>query len=96
MRLITPAAVADSRWNSGGKGRPFGADAPPQGADGPLAAALGYLPGRRRAALDTRTPYTLDFDGPDGGKNAHYMLRWLNAKGQKGPWSETATATIGA
>jgi len=49
-----------------------------------------------RMALDTRTPYTLDFDGPDGGKNAHYMLRWVNTKGEKGPWSETATATIGA
>lgn len=53
-------------------------------------AALTFI------ALDTRTPYTLDFDGPDGGKNAHYMLRWVNTKGQKGPWSETATATIGA
>ncbi|MFO0840390.1 MAG: hypothetical protein U1D55_17930 [Phycisphaerae bacterium] len=45
-------------------------------------------------ALDTKTPYTLDFDGADGGKNAHYMLRCPT--GQKGPWSETATATIGA
>jgi len=47
-------------------------------------------------ALDTRTPYTLDFPGPDGGKNAHYVLRWVNTTGEKGPWSETATATIGA
>ena len=47
-------------------------------------------------ALDTRTPYTLDFDGADGGKNAHYMLRWVTTKGEKGPWSETATATVGA
>jgi hypothetical protein len=58
----------------------------------PLAkpAALTFV------AHDTRTPYTLDFDCPDGGKNAHYMLRWVSTKGQKGPWSETATATIGA
>lgn len=47
-------------------------------------------------AIDTRTPYTLDFAGPDGGKNAHYILRWVNPTGEKGPWSETATATIGA
>ncbi len=47
-------------------------------------------------SLDTRTPYTLNFDGADGGKNAHYILRWVNPTGQKGPWSETATATIGA
>lgn len=47
-------------------------------------------------ALDTRTPYTLDFAGADGGKNANYLLRWVNPTGEKGPWSETATATIGA
>ena len=47
-------------------------------------------------ALDTRTPNTLDFAGTGGGKNAHYMLRWVNPTGEKGPWSETATATIGA
>ncbi len=61
--------------------------------DGPLPvdpSELTFL------AVDTRTPYTLDFDGPDGGKNAHYMLRCLNTKGEKGPWSETATATVGA
>ncbi|NOS99123.1 MAG: hypothetical protein HOP29_00670 [Phycisphaerales bacterium] len=46
--------------------------------------------------LDTRTPCVLDFDGPDGGKNAHYLLRWVNTRGEKGPWSETATATVGA
>lgn len=44
----------------------------------------------------TQTPYTLDFDAADGGKNAHYLLRWVNSTGQKGPWSETATVTIGA
>jgi hypothetical protein len=46
-------------------------------------------------ALDTRAPYTLDFAGVDGGKNASYLLRWVNPTGEKGPWSETATATIG-
>ena len=47
-------------------------------------------------AVDTRTPYTADFGGADGGKTAHYMLRWVNTNGEKGPWSETASATIGA
>lgn len=47
-------------------------------------------------AVDTRSPYVLDFNGPDGGKNAHYILRWVNPTGEKGPWSETVTATIGA
>jgi len=47
-------------------------------------------------ALDTRTPYTLDFQAAEGGKNAHYLLRWVSTKGDKGPWSETASATVGA
>ena len=47
-------------------------------------------------AVDTRAPYTRDYDGPQGGKPAHYMLRWVNSRGETGPWSETATATIGA
>ena len=47
-------------------------------------------------AVDTRTPYMTEFDGADGNKMAHYMLRWLNPKGQTGPWSQTVSATIGA
>ena len=47
-------------------------------------------------SLDTRTPYTADYPGEDANKVAHYMLRWVNTRGEKGPWSETASATIGA
>ena len=47
-------------------------------------------------ALDTKTPYTLDFDGADGGKNAHYMLRWMSTRGEPGPWSDTVSVTVGA
>jgi hypothetical protein len=45
-------------------------------------------------ALDSRTPYTADYAGADGGKIAHYMLRWVSTNGDKGPWSETVSATI--
>ena len=38
----------------------------------------------------------LDFAGADGGKTAHYMLRWESTRGEPGPWSDTASATIGA
>ena len=47
-------------------------------------------------AVDARTPYLANFDGADAGKTAHYMLRWVSTTGEKGPWSETAIATIGA
>lgn len=45
-------------------------------------------------ATDTRTPYVAEFDETDGGKTAHYMLRWVNTKGEPGPWSQTVSATI--
>ena len=45
-------------------------------------------------ALDTSTPYTLDFDAADGGKNAHYILRWVTRTGEKGPWSAVTSATV--
>ncbi len=35
-------------------------------------------------AVDTRTPYTADFDGADGGKTAHYVLRWVSTTAEKG------------
>ncbi len=47
-------------------------------------------------SVDTRTPYVANFSGADGGQTAHYMLRWVSTGGEKGPWSETASATIGA
>ncbi len=47
-------------------------------------------------ATDTRTPYLAQFDGADANKVAHYMLRWDSTRGEPGPWSETASATIGA
>ena len=44
---------------------------------------------------DTRTPYVADYPGECGGKTAHYMLRWVATTGERGPWSETASATTG-
>ena len=35
--------------------------------------------------LDTASPYTVEYDGADGGKTAHYMLRWVKKNGDKGP-----------
>jgi len=46
--------------------------------------------------MDTASPHTVEYDGADGGKTAHYMLRWVKRGGRKGPWSETVSATITA
>lgn len=47
-------------------------------------------------AMDTASPYITEYDGANGGKTAHYMLRWVSTSGEKGPWSETVSATITA
>lgn len=54
------------------------------------ASELSFL------TLDTASPYVAEYDGANGGKTAHYMLRWVTTGGDKGPWSETVSATIAA
>jgi hypothetical protein len=46
--------------------------------------------------LDPNTPYLAQYTGAQAGKKAHSMLRWVSTRGDKGPWSETASATIAA
>jgi len=46
------------------------------------------------AGLATRTPFTLNFQEADEGKTAWYHLRWVNAKGEPGPWSSTVKAVV--
>jgi hypothetical protein len=45
-------------------------------------------------ALDTRTPYVVEFEAADAGKTAYYMLRWISTRGETGPWSQTVGGTI--
>jgi hypothetical protein len=45
-------------------------------------------------ALDTRTPYTVEFEAADAGKTAYYMLRWISTRAETGPWSQTVSGTI--
>ncbi len=45
-------------------------------------------------ALDTATPYTVEFAGADANKTAYFMARWVSTRGQKGAFSETVAATV--
>ena len=45
--------------------------------------------------MDTHTLYVVDCPGEDGGKTAHYMPRWIATNDAEGPWSETASETVG-
>lgn len=46
------------------------------------------------AVLDTKTGQTWNFDPADSGQMAHWVARWVNTRGQAGPWSDTVSATI--
>lgn len=39
---------------------------------------------------------TLTFESQNGGRQAHYIARWISTAGHPGPWSETASATVAA
>jgi hypothetical protein len=53
-------------------------------------AALTFL------TMTTRPSFRADFKPGEGGKTAVYMARWINTRGEKGPWSEITTATVAA
>lgn len=60
-------------------------DAPPQ-----LGEAFRFL------ALSSRGMMQADFSTAEVGKTAYYALRWISTRGETGPWSEIATATVAA
>ena len=45
-------------------------------------------------AVDKSTPYLMEFDSADAGKTAWWALRWVNTRGEHGPWSATVSGTI--
>ena len=47
-------------------------------------------------AMATKPSIRADFRGGAGGKIAVYMARWIDTRGEKGPWSEICSATVAA
>jgi len=45
-------------------------------------------------ATDSGTPYLAEYTGAQAGQMVCYWLRWVNPRGEKGPWSEAVSATI--
>ena len=50
----------------------------------------------RFVALATRSTEVITFRDGEGGQPAHYRLRWVNTKGESGPFSPVFSATIPA
>lgn len=48
----------------------------------------------RFVVQSTRSTARIQFTAEDGGKNAHYLLRWINTRGELGPWSTVLSSTI--
>ena len=48
----------------------------------------------RYLATDTASPYVAVHEPENAKKQAHYMLRWVNPKGEPGAWSNPFSATI--
>jgi hypothetical protein len=46
--------------------------------------------------MTTRPSFRAEFKAGDAGKTAVDMARWVNTRGEKGPWSEVTTATVAA
>lgn len=55
--------------------------------------ATGNVGDYQFQAQDTASPYTRQFDVTDSGKQAHYLVAWVNNGGERGPW-KMASATI--
>jgi hypothetical protein len=46
--------------------------------------------------MTTKPSFRAEFMAGEGEETAVYMARWVNMRGEKGPWSEVATATVAA
>jgi hypothetical protein len=46
--------------------------------------------------IATRVQYSIEYPMEEGGKQAHYRLRWVNSKGEVSSWSDTESVTIAA
>jgi hypothetical protein len=44
--------------------------------------------------IDTNSPYILSFENDQRGKTVYFALRWVNTRGEKGPWTEIQSAII--
>ena len=61
-----------------------------------MPSAQPPVPSFSFLTMTTRPTLRAEFKPGDGGKTAVYMARWVSTRGEKGPWSEVATATVAA
>lgn len=72
--------------------------------EGAVTAEVWFKEGSEPAGPDELTfvglassfTYERDFNSAEANQSMYYMARWMNAKGQPGPWSEPVRATVAA
>jgi hypothetical protein len=47
-----------------------------------------------QSSIDMRSPFTMKFEGHDRGKIVYFALRWLNTRGEPGPWTNVISTVI--
>lgn len=52
------------------------------------ASELDYL------GTSTSSPFSATFEGKNAAKNVYYWLRWVNTRGEAGPWSRSISAMV--
>ncbi|MFO0858381.1 MAG: hypothetical protein U0640_13615 [Phycisphaerales bacterium] len=70
---------------------PTGQPAPPLNSPG-----QGGSDSYKFLSVSSRGNLQTDFPSAEAGKTAYYALRWVSTRGEKGPWSEVAAATVAA
>ncbi len=45
-------------------------------------------------AMEGRAPYRADYEMEDIGKTVYFILRWVNVRGEAGPWSAISSAVV--
>ena len=45
-------------------------------------------------AVATRSNHVIDYKASDSGKRAYYYLRWVNTRGQGGPWAPVISGIV--
>ena len=92
QRAVLSVLLADSAT-------PLKRSKPPGAVAADVRQQIGGLAPADPAALPalapaTRSPYRIQYDNADVGKTVWLAFRWLNGKGEPGPWSEFYPAVV--
>jgi hypothetical protein len=60
------------------------------------SGASGAVESYKFLSLGSRGNLHAAFTSADAGKTAYDALRWVSTRGEQGPWSEVAAATVAA